>query len=339
MMKNMMIPALFTFLFLFTFPCLISSNLLAPRISITGFEKISLPPNTTTTGSFTFGLFNEGPYIGVVDGRILKYNKLSRTFEDFAYTSPDRTSAFCDGTTDFNKLQTCGFPAGLSPDPATGKIYATDSGLGLDIVGLSGGLATNLVPSKDGVPYHTLIDVDAAINRKAYFVDASSIYNLRDINTSVLTLDSTGKLLEYDSKTKVVTELLTGLGGPAGVASDSIASTLYVAEYTLRRIRKYYINGFKAGTSEIILQFVGSPFQITRIKGEDNFWVPVNTLVTPNSAITQAVKFSSAGQILAIVDLTQEFTQLVSTVYQQGNELYVTGFNTAYLGKYQLVYS
>ncbi|CAI9113426.1 OLC1v1014029C1 [Oldenlandia corymbosa var. corymbosa] len=333
--------ALFTFLFLSTFPCLISSNIISPgtSISITGFEKISLPPNTTTTGGFTFDLFNGGPYIGVVDGRILKYNKLRRTFEDFAYTSPDRTSAFCDGTTDFNKLQTCGYPFGLSPDPATGKIYVTDTSLGLDIVGIFGGLATNLVPSKNGVPYHTLVDVDAAINRKVYFVDASNIYNLRDINTSILTGDSTGKLLEYDSRTKIVTELLTGLGGPAGVASDRVASSVFVAEYTAQRIRKYYINGEKAGTSEIILSGLGSFLQITRVKGEDNFWVPVNNLVNETFANTQAVKFNVAGQILARLDLTQEFTQLVSTVYQQGNELYVTGFNTGYLGKYQLIYS
>ncbi|CAI9113411.1 OLC1v1014008C2 [Oldenlandia corymbosa var. corymbosa] len=337
----MIMAPLFTFLLLFTLPCLISSNIISIRrnISITAFEKIPLPPKVTTTGGFTFDLFNKGPYIGVLDGRILKYNKIRRTFEDFAYTSPDRTSAFCDGTTNFNKLQICGFPAGLSPDPITGKIYVTDSSLGLDIVGNFGGLATNLVPSKDGVPYHTLNDLYAAINRKVYFVDASSIYNLRDINTSILTGDSTGKLLEYDSRTKVVVELLTGLGAPAGVASDSVASSIFVSEYAARRIQKYYKKGDKAGNSEVILSGLGNPFHITRIKGEDDFWVPINNVVNETYANTQAVKFNIDGQILAILDLTREFSQLVTTVYQQGNELYVTGLNTGYLGKYMLVYS
>ncbi|CAI9102573.1 OLC1v1000863C2 [Oldenlandia corymbosa var. corymbosa] len=339
-MKNMIIPSFFTFFLLFTFPCLIVSNVIHPagrHISITAFEKLPLP--VASTGALTFDLWNGGPYTGTVDGRILKYNKFRRIFEDFAYTSPERTKAFCDGRSDIESLQICGFPSGLSTERRTGKIYALDISLGLSEVRFPGGLTTNLVPSRDGVPYHVLDAVDAASNRKIYFVDASSVYGVREANISIQSGDSTGKLLEYDTRTKVVTELLTQLGGAVGVATDRDASAAYVSEYTARRIRKYYIRGLKAGTSEIFLSGLGGPYQIKRIDGEDNFWVAINNGVNETYVNTEAVKFNAAGQILAVLNLTQEFTQLIATVYQQGNDLFVAGFNTTYLGKYKLVYS
>lgn len=63
--------------------------------------------------SIAFDLFGGGPYIGVRDGRILKYLRLTKSFQNFAYTSPNRTSAFCDGTNDLDKYSVCGFPTGL----------------------------------------------------------------------------------------------------------------------------------------------------------------------------------------------------------------------------------
>ncbi|CAI9113416.1 OLC1v1014013C2 [Oldenlandia corymbosa var. corymbosa] len=278
-------------------------------------------------------------YTGTIDGRILKYNKFRGTFEDFAYTSPDRTNAYCDGTTDIGRSHICGFPKTFSTDKITGKIYVIDSNLGLSEVGFSGGLATTLVPSRDGVPYHLLLGVDAATNRKVYFTDGSSIYGLKDLNVSVVTGDSSGKLLEYDTRTKVVTELLTGLAGPAGVVSDPVASYLLVSEFTGKRIRKYYIKGPKAGTSEVILTFLGNPDVITRIKGEENFWVAVNNPSSEIPVVPLAIKFSSAGEVLAMLQLVGEFKQRITIVFQQGNQLFVAGLNVTYIVKYNLEYS
>lgn len=92
------------------------------------------------------------------------------------YNCAFRTKKYCDGTADLDKAPTCGLPLGLGFDYFTGQLYSCDPFVGLTRVGPLGGLATTIVPTKDGVPYGFLIAVDVASDGYVYFTDASAIY-------------------------------------------------------------------------------------------------------------------------------------------------------------------
>lgn len=81
--------AIFIFLLLSTFPSLIVLND-AKNITVTSFTKLPLPSTAQSPESVAFDLLGGGPYTGVSDGRILKYIRLTKSFVDFAYTSPNR---------------------------------------------------------------------------------------------------------------------------------------------------------------------------------------------------------------------------------------------------------
>ncbi|KAF9616481.1 hypothetical protein IFM89_029778 [Coptis chinensis] len=55
----------------------------------------------------------EGPYVGVSDGRIFKWQ--GRGWREFAYTAPYRRKDVCDGSTDPSLESICGRPLG-APD-------------------------------------------------------------------------------------------------------------------------------------------------------------------------------------------------------------------------------
>ncbi|XP_027169192.1 protein STRICTOSIDINE SYNTHASE-LIKE 12-like [Coffea eugenioides] len=300
--------ALFIFLLLSTFPDSIFSTatniaITSPTqsITLTSFEKLPLPSTATSPESLAFNLLGEGPYTGVSDGRILKYIRLTKSFVDFAYTSPNRTRAFCDGTTSLDKSPTCGLPLGLDFDYFTGQLYCCDPFVGLTRVGAFGGLATTLVPTKDGVPYRFLIAVTKTSDGPVYFTDASA------------------------------------LAGAVGLATDSDASFLLVSEFIAKRILRYWLKGEKAGTSEIFLTFPGGPNKIKRNQ-EGNYWVAVNVPKNDSTVAPQGVKFSPSGEILAMVDLSKEYNSRITIVIEYNNKIYVGGRNFPFVGQYDIKY-
>lgn len=54
------------------------------------FSMIQLQPNVTGPESVAFNFLGGGPYVGVADGRILKWLGLGFGFVEFATTSPKR---------------------------------------------------------------------------------------------------------------------------------------------------------------------------------------------------------------------------------------------------------
>lgn len=59
-------------------------------LPFTLFNKLQLPSSITGPESLAFDLKGEGPYTGVSDGRVLKYQGPAVGFTDFAVTSPNR---------------------------------------------------------------------------------------------------------------------------------------------------------------------------------------------------------------------------------------------------------
>lgn len=86
-----------------------------------------------------------------------------------------RTKALCDGKTTLD-YPSCGSPRGLGFDLLTGRLYSSDVFVGVSVVGPLGGLATTLVPTKNGVPYLFLLGIDVGIDEVVTFTDLSAVY-------------------------------------------------------------------------------------------------------------------------------------------------------------------
>lgn len=165
----------------------------------------------------------------------------------------------------------------------------------------------------------------------------SRVNSPRDAARAIRTGDNTGRLLRYDPISRDVTVLLSQLVTPFGLSSNSNASFLLVSEFSAKRIQRYWLKGEKAGTSEIFKTFQGNPNKIKRNQDGD-FWVAVNNIKSNFSVDPQGVKISPSGQILATVDLGNEYKQNITVAQEQAGKLYVTGINITNIGRYNILY-
>ncbi|XP_059590167.1 protein STRICTOSIDINE SYNTHASE-LIKE 11 [Vitis vinifera] len=295
---------LFLFLFLFSFPSTILSN----RI----FIKLPLPKNVTSPYSFAFDQLGGGPYTGVTDGRIFKYGGPKVGFTEFAFTAPNRSKEVCDGTRDINLGPICGRPLGLGYDHSSNQLYIADAYFGLLAVGSNGGPATQAATSAEGVPFRFLsgLDVDP-VTGTVYITDFSTEYELRDIrqalvsgNATVLS-DTTGRLLKYDPRTSQVNVLLRNLSGA----------------FNANRIQKFWFEGTKASTAEILVGLEGRPTNIRTTL--ESFWVAVSIQSTPTTVPT-AQRIDPYGNILESLNFAAQYgSNLLSEVQEYHGALYI----------------
>ncbi|RWR77046.1 protein STRICTOSIDINE SYNTHASE-LIKE 10-like protein [Cinnamomum micranthum f. kanehirae] len=269
--------SIITFLLLLLLP---SSSPHPPQVQaridiVRDFSRIALP-GSIGPETIDFDSAGEGPYTGVSDGRVLKWLGDERGWIEFATTSRERKKGECDGTHDPKLEDTCGRPLGLRFYNATGDLYIVDAYFGLLMVGGHGGLATQLATSAEGVPFRftNAVDIDQT-SGFVYFTDSSTRFQRRDYIWAIRTRDKTGRLMQYDPKSKQVTVLLRGLFFANGVALSKDKTFLVVAETTTGRILRYWLQGPKMGEHEVFAQLPGFLDNINRnSKGE--FWVAIN---------------------------------------------------------------
>lgn len=74
----------------------------------------------------------------------------------------------------------CGRPLGLKFDKKTGDLYIADAYFGLQVVGPTGGLATQLVAEVEGKPLLFTNDMDIDEDKDViYFTDTSTSFHRR----------------------------------------------------------------------------------------------------------------------------------------------------------------
>ena len=74
----------------------------------------------------------------------------------------------------------CGRPLGLRFDKKSGDLYIADAYLGLQVVGPTGGLATQVITEVEGRPMRFTNDLDISEDEDAiYFTDTSTIFQRR----------------------------------------------------------------------------------------------------------------------------------------------------------------
>ncbi|CAN6829278.1 unnamed protein product [Brassica oleracea] len=107
--------------------------------------------------SLEFDSQGEGPYVGVTDGRILKWRGEELGWVEFAHSSPHR-----DNCSRHKVVPSCGRPSGLSFHKKTGDLYFCDGYFGVMKVGPEGGLAELVVDEAEGrkVMFANQMDID-----------------------------------------------------------------------------------------------------------------------------------------------------------------------------------
>lgn len=237
-----------------------------------------IPIEGTAVGpeSFAFDPNGEGPYTGVSDGRIIKWQENEVRWIDFAVTSPKRND--CEGLPDPERAEhICGRPLGLRFNERTGDLYIADAYMGLLVVGPHGGLAAKVATQAQGVAFRLTngVDIDQS-SGVVYFSDSSSRYERRNHISLIISGDKTGRLMKYDPKSEEIMVLLNNLSFPNGVALGQNGQFILVAETTNCRILKLWLESPKAGIVEVFAQLPGFPDNIKRNpKGE--FWVGIHS--------------------------------------------------------------
>ncbi|XP_057785081.1 protein STRICTOSIDINE SYNTHASE-LIKE 10-like [Salvia miltiorrhiza] len=314
--------------------------------------------------SLVFDPSGGGPYTGVADGRILKWN--GGDWVEFAVTTSKRDAC----SLPFNPAMEhiCGRPLGLKFHQKTGDLYIADAYLGLHVVGPAGGVASPVVTEVEGQRLRFTNDLDIDDEKDViYFTDSSTEYYRREFMSSVLTMDKTGKFMKYDMSSKEVTVLLRGLAFANGVALSKDHSFVVVVETTRCRVLRFWLEGPNAGTHNIFAELPGYLDNIRR-NSEGEFWVALhskNGLVSKLSASyswfgrallnlplnfkqlhyllvggkphATAIKLSDEGKVLRVLeDVEGKTLKFISEVEERDGKLWIASVLMPYIGIYKL---
>jgi sugar lactone lactonase YvrE len=203
---------------------------------------------------------------GLKDGRLVRI--------DLAQDEPvmfTRTGTAVEGCGAEEHEKTCGRVLGARFD-AEGRLFVADAFKGLLAVSADGKTRV-LSREANGVPFAFTDDLDIAKDGRIYFSDASSKWDRTHYRQDILENHGWGRLLRYDPSSEKTEVLLDGLYFANGVQLAEDESYVIVAETGRYRLRRYYLQGEKAGTTDILIDNLpGSPDNVRRAK-DGGYWV------------------------------------------------------------------
>uniref|UniRef100_A0ACD6APB1 Uncharacterized protein n=1 Tax=Avena sativa TaxID=4498 RepID=A0ACD6APB1_AVESA len=250
-----------------------------PSIDATRSQRIPLPGGSGRgPESVAFDGQGEGPYSGISDGRVLKWNGDELGWTTYTYSPAYQTDKckLAPLTPGTNRETLCGRPLGLQFHHKTGDLYVADAYKGLMRVGPGGGEATVLVDRVNDMPlrFTNGVDVDQ-ITGQVYFTDSSMNYDRSQHESVTNTHDASGRLMMYDPKTEDVSVLQTGMAYPNGVAVSYDRTHLLVASTGPCKLLRHWISGSKAGTMEPFADLPGYPDNV-RADKKGGYWVALH---------------------------------------------------------------
>ncbi|MQL86027.1 hypothetical protein Taro_018561 [Colocasia esculenta] len=303
-----------------------SSQQPAPVIDVS-HRRIQLLGSVTGPEGLAFDAAGGGPYTGVSDGRVLKWEGPLHGWTEFSISSPIRNRRVCDDSTNPALEDRCGRPLGLMFNRVTGDLYIADAYFGLLMVGPAGGPATQLAIAAEGTPFRmtNAIDIDQQ-SGVVYFTDSSTRFQRRDWYQCIAARDATGRLMRYDPRTKQLTVFLRGLQFANGVALSRNGSFVLVGETTRGRILRYWLEGPTAGTSEVFATVPGRPDNLKRNR-EGQFWVGLG--LGPRDVV--AVKLDEQGRTVEVLR-DGRGKNPVSEVEEQNGTLWLGSLGSSFVG-------
>ncbi|CAM6099096.1 unnamed protein product [Calypogeia fissa] len=319
--------------------------------------------------SVTFDAQGRGPYAGVGDGRIMRWDGDEQGWVEFAVVIPNRTEV-CDQpqplAANIKYEHLCGRPLGLRFNKQTGDLYIADAYFGILKVGPQGGVAELLTNTADGKKFVFTNDLDIDDDGAVYFTDSSSKYPRKNFLLPILEAERGGRLLKWDPKTKETTVLVRDLLFPNGVTFSKDQSFLVIAGTGTGSLDRYWVKGPKAGTFEHFVWLAGYPDNVrTNEKGE--FWVALHCRRTvldmffkPRPALKHAFlklpitarymytllsgtphaalyKYSEQGELLEVLeDQTGSVVKLISEPEEHDGKLYLGSVLLPHVAVYTL---
>lgn len=182
---------------------------------------------------------------------------------------------FPDGQVE-NWLSTGGRPLGMVFDQ-NGNLIVADAWKGLLSIAPNGEIAV-LASEAEGTPFRFTDDVDIAPDGQIYFTDASSRFYEPDYQLDLLEMRPHGRFLRYSPKTGKTEVLLGDLHFANGVSVAPNGDSVLINETWKYRILRYWINGSKAGQTEVFADNLpGFPDNLA-VDDQGRFWVAFPTL-------------------------------------------------------------
>ncbi|KAF8707132.1 hypothetical protein HU200_030372 [Digitaria exilis] len=240
-----------------------------------GLQLIPVDGGAAGPESVAFDASGGGPYMGVSDGRVLRWLPAERRWVEHSSPAPSsRLLDSCRGSQDPGREHECGRPLGLKFNDNTGELYVADAYHGLRVVGPQDNVSRPLVPEWQGSrPFSFANGIEIDYETGAiYFTETSTRFQRREFLNIVITGDKTGRLLKYDPKTNKVEVLVEGLAFANGLAMSTDGNYLLIAETTSGKILRYWIKTPKASTLEEVVQIPWFPDNI-RMSPRGGFWV------------------------------------------------------------------
>ncbi|KAF2322068.1 hypothetical protein GH714_006192 [Hevea brasiliensis] len=251
-----------------------------------GNGKLEFDDQVFGPESLEFDSLGRGPYTGLADGRVVRWMGEAIGWETFAVVTTNWSEKHCargvDSTTpkQWKHEKRCGRPLGLRFDKKSGNLYIADAYYGLLVVGPEGGLAAPLATHAAGDPILFANDLDIHENGSIFFTDTSKRYDRVNHFFILLEGEATGRLLRYDPPTKTTHVVLDGLAFPNGVQLSRDQTFLLFTETTNCRLMKFWLEGPKTGTVELVADLPGFPDNV-RLNDKGQFWVAIDCCRTP----------------------------------------------------------
>ncbi|CAN8268006.1 unnamed protein product [Cochlearia groenlandica] len=273
----------------------------------------TIPTPADGPESLAFDSQGEGPYVGVTDGRILKWRGDELGWVDFAYTSPHRFNNNCSR---HEVIPSCGRPLGLSFHKKTGDLYICDGYFGVMKVGPEGGLAKLVVDEAEGqkVMFANQMDIDEEED-VFYFNDSSDTYHFWEVFYVYISGDKVGRVVRYDMKNKETKVIMNHLHLPNGLALSKNGSFVLTCESGTGIIHRLWVKGPKSGKTEIFAKIPG-PMDNIRRTPKGDFWVALHS---KNSLFTRVfLSYSWVGKFFMKILKVESVIHLINGGKPQG---------------------
>lgn len=174
--------------------------------------------------------------------------------------------------------ETGGRPLGIDFD-TDGNLFVANAALGIQKVSPDGRVEL-LVDSYDGQRIEFADDLAVAANEKIYFSDASSKFGTIRSGGSyeaslldILEHGGHGRIFEFDPDTGQTKVIADGLNFANGVAISDDQQFLLFNETGHYRVWRYWLDGLRAGQSEVVIaNLPGFPDNINNGLN-DRFWI------------------------------------------------------------------
>jgi sugar lactone lactonase YvrE len=135
------------------------------------------------------------------------------------------------------------------------------------------GKLTTLSTEADGLPFRFTDDVDVAPDGRLYFSDASSKFGPESLMDDFFEHTGNGRLLRFDPVSGETETLLDGLYFANGIAVGPGGAYVLVNETGRYQITRYWLEGERAGQSDIFIDNLpGFPDNISW-DGDGRFWL------------------------------------------------------------------